>query len=256
MQLTRPLLFLDCETTGVDPVADRLIELGIVVVKTDWTVTEWCQRFNPGMPIPPASTEIHGITDEMVAGCPPFDSFAAKIAAGMKGKDLCGYGLWRLDIPIIDESLRRCGLRLDLTGVQVIDAFGIFSKKEPRKLEDAVRKYCGREHTGAHGAAADAAATRDVLMGQLSMYGDLAAMDLESLANFSRIGDYKYADLAGKLYYDAENFVCYAFGKNKGTRVIDEPGFAEWCLRQRNPGFPGSTCEVLVEELRKMEGGL
>lgn len=256
MQLLRPLAFLDLEATGLDCVADRILEIGVVVLHPDGQAKSWRQSFNPGFPIPAASTEIHGITDEMVAGCPPFSDFAAKILAGLSGKDIAGYNLWRLDLPLLDTELRLCGLKLDLTGVQVIDAFGIFSKKEPRKLEDAVRKYCGREHTGSHGAAADAAATRDVLMGQLAMYGDLAAMDLESLANFSRIGDYKYADLAGKLYYDAEGFVCYAFGKNKGTRVIDEPGFAEWCLRQRNPGFPGSTCEVLLEELRKMEGGL
>lgn len=256
MQLTRPLAIFDIESTGLDVVADRIVEFAVRVLHPDGQISNWCQRFNPGITIKPEATEKHHITDADVANCPPFREFAAKILAGLKGKDIGVYNGWRMDIPILDEEARRCGLCLDLTGVRVIDAFGIFSKKEPRTLADAVRKYCGREPEKSHAAQSDAEDTMDVLWGQLKMYPDLAALDLDKLAEFSRVGDYKYADLAGKLYYDKAGDVCYAFGKHRGTRVIDEPGFAEWCLRQSNPGFPGSTCEVLVEVLQKMEGGL
>lgn len=243
MKLLRPLCFLDLESTGVDPVKDRIVELGVVVLHPDGQRTQFCKRFNPGIPIPKEATEIHGITDAMVADCPPFATLARGILAGLQNKDIGTYNGRRLDLPLLDEELRRCRLKLDLTGVHVIDCFGIFSKKEPRKLEDAVRRYCGREHDGAHGAGADAEATLDVFLGQLAAHEDIAAMDLAGMASFSQISEQKYADLAGKLYFDAEGFICYAFGKRKDQRVKDEPGYADWMLNKAD--FPGSTCDVL-----------
>jgi DNA polymerase-3 subunit epsilon len=249
MTITRPLACIDTETTGVDPVTDRIIEFGVTVLHPDGTRTKWESRFNPGMPIPPEATEIHGITDADVADAPRFSELAAKIHRGLQGKDLAGYSLRSLDLPVIDEEMRRCGLKLDLTGVNVIDAAAIFFNKEPRNLEAAVLKYCGRSHEEAHGAAADADATLDVLFGQLAVYGDLAAMDLTALSAFSRRGDNEPVDLAGKLYRDKEGFMCYAFGKAKGARVKDDTGFAYWMLRQSSPPFPGNTCEILRKEL-------
>lgn len=244
MNLSRPIAFIDTESTGVDPVKDRILEIGVAVLHPDGVRNHevFTRRFNPGMAIPPAATEIHGITDEDVKDCPRFAESATGIWRGLQGKDLAGYNLRRFDLPILDEELRRSGLKLDLTGVQVIDCFGIFSKKEPRKLEDAVRRYCGREHAGAHGAASDADVTVDVLLGQLEAYEDLAKMDLSELASYSNVQDLKYADLAQKLYFDDEGKVCYAFGKHKDCRVRDRMNYAEWMLANN---FPGSTCDVL-----------
>lgn len=250
MKLARPIAFLDVESTGVDPVKDRIIEIGVVVLSETGKGAEWVQRFNPGMPIPADSTEIHGITDADVADKPPFSDFAHKIARGFIGKDLAGYNLRRLDLPIIDEELRRCRLKLDLTGVHVIDSFGIFSKKEPRKLEDAVRRYCKREHEGAHGAASDASATLDVFLAQVEEYEDLRGMAIDKIAEFSRMGEQVYADIAGKLYFDKDGDVCYAFGKYKDAKVKDQPGYADWMISK---DFPGSTCEVLKSVLSQME---
>ena len=150
---------------------------------------------------------------------------------------------------MLDEELRRCGLKLDLSDVEVIDCFGIFSKKEPRTLTDAVKKYTGQEHAGAHGAWADAVVLDSVLAGQLAMYPDLAALNLEKLAEYSRIGDVVYADLAGKLYYDADGDMCFAFGKAKDRKVRDDPGYARWMMSR---DFPGSTRDALAEELERL----
>lgn len=248
MTIDRPIVFLDLETTGTDPVADRIIEIGVSVVKSDMERTRWSCRFNPGMPIPAAATAVHGITDEMVAGCPTFAEKAVKILSWIQGKDLAGYNLMRFDLPMLDEEARRCGYRIDLAGIRVIDVAGIFFKKESRKLEDAVRRYCGREHEGAHGAQADSDATADVLFGQLREYPDLAAMSLDELAAFSRTSDQTPVDLAGKLYRDAAGFVCYGFGKNKDKRVLDDHSYANWMLKSN---FPGSTLDALDVELRR-----
>lgn len=247
MNLDRPLCFLDIESTGTDPVLDRIIELGVSIIKpgADERV-RWESRFNPGIPIPPAATAVHCITDIDVADCQPFSERAAHIHKALQGKDLAGYNLWRFDLPILDEELRRCGYKLDLRGVRVVDCFGIFSKKEPRKLEDAVRRYCGRDPLAAHSASADAEDTAEVLLGQLATYPDLDAMNMDDLAAFSWMSDQKPADLAGKLYRDAEGHLRYAFGKWKDQRVLDQQSYACWMLSK---DFPGSTKEVLTAEL-------
>ena len=244
MKFERPIIFLDTETTGVDPVKDRIVELGIVVILPDMTCRRWVQRFNPEMPIPAEATEVHHIKDTDVAGCPIFREWAQRVVAAFKGKDIAGYNLWRLDLPIIDEELRRCGLKLDLDGVRVIDCFGIFSKKEPRKLEDAVRRYCGRDHDGAHGAGADAMATYDVFLGQMSAYPDLDGLGLEKVAEYSRMSEFRPADVAGKLYYDKDGNLRFGFGKNKDKLVCENLDYVDWMLRKGN--FPGSTCEMLL----------
>ena len=245
------LLFIDLESTGVDPVRDRIIELGIVTFR-DGERHRWWQRFNPGVPIPAEATAIHGITDADVADCPPFAAFAGKIHRGLLDRHICGYNLRRLDLPLADEEMRRCGYKLDLSRVHVIDAFAIFAKKEPRTLSDAVRRYCGREHEGAHGATADAEATLDVLLGELAAYPDLAEMDLAALAAYARMSERQEVDLAGKLYRNADGAVCYAFGKHKDRTVADEPGYAEWILRCQDPPFPGSTRDALEAELTRI----
>jgi DNA polymerase-3 subunit epsilon len=248
--LTRPIAFIDVESTGVDVVNDRIVEFGASILRPDGSRTPWVQRFNPGIPIPAAATEVHGITDADVDTCPKFSDWATRLAAALAGKDLAGYNLRRMDLPMLDEEFRRCGMNLNLDGVRIIDCFGIFSKKEPRKLEDAVRRYCGREHDGAHGAGADAVATVDVFLGQMDAYPELGAMPLEEVAAYSLVGDVKYADIAAKLYFDADGDVCYAFGKYKDRKVIEEWGYAEWMLSR---DFPGSTCDVLRAELDKLQ---
>ena len=248
MKLDRPLIVLDMETTGVDPCIDRIIEMGVVVLFPDGTRSNgWRQRFNPGIQIPEAATEVHGIRDEDVAAEPRFADLSKKIHRAMNGRDIAGYNLRRLDLPILDEELRRCDLKLDLESVRIIDAFGIYQNKEPRQLANAVRLFCGRDHDGAHGALADAIATADVLEGQLERYEDLAGMDLDSLAAFSRYGEVDYIDLAGKIYRDKDGFARWNFSKNKDQRVIDDLGFANWVLKK---DFPGNTKDAVWAELQ------
>lgn len=243
MKLERSICFLDTETTGLNPITDRIIEFAAVVLNPDGTRSEWVQRFNPGIPILSEATEIHHITDADVADCPPFSAHARQINLALQGKDLGGYNLRRFDLQILDTEMRRCGMKLNMDGVHVIDCYGIFAKRESRKLEDAVRRYCGREHVDAHGSLADAGATADVFWGQLQAYPDLAAMDLSTLAEFSQADEVKYADLAGKLYYDGDGHICYAFGQHKDCKVKDQIGFAKWCLSK---DFHGSTKDVLL----------
>ncbi len=252
--LARPLCAWDCETTGVDAVLDRLCSLGVTVLNPDHTRRRWETLINPEIPIPPEVTAIHGITDEMVKDAPKFRDIAQKFVAGLAGKDFLLYNGRRLDLPVVDESLRREGLKLNLEGVRVIDAFGIFSKKERRDLSTFVEKFTGRSHEGAHGAAADAEGTLDGWLGMMGEYPDIQAMSLDEQATYCLYGDDPDrlpADLAGKLYLkDGE--VYFGFGKSKDKRVADDPGYASWILRATDPPFPGSTRDCLRAELNRL----
>ncbi len=252
MRLDRPLLTLDVETTGIDPSLDRVIELGVSVLHPDGTVKPkgWSVRINPGIPIPAASTAIHGITDEDVKDCQPFSWFAPKLHTSMQDKDIATYNGRRLDLPIIDEEFRRCGMKLDLTGVRIIDAAGIFFKREPRDLSAAVERYCGRKLEGAHGAGQDADATLDVLLGQCAAYPDLDSMSLDDIATYSRMSENEPVDIAGRLYRCPEGHMRFSFGKNKDKKILDELGYCRWMLEKGS--FPGSTLDALREEIGRV----
>lgn len=252
--LERPLVALDTETTGVDPVLDRLVSIGVVVLNPDGTRKKWETLLNPEMPIPQGASEIHGIGDSDVANAPKFRDIAAGFSKALRDKDLLLYNGRRLDLPIIDEEFRRCGSRLDLTGIRVIDAFTVFQKREPRDLSAFVRRYSGRSHEGAHGAAADSEGTLDGYLGCLGEYEDLRAMTLDEQAQHSMHGDdpdREPCDLAGKLYRKG-GAVYYAFGKAKDCTVQSDPGYAYWILKCDNPPFPGSTRDALKAELARL----
>ena len=123
-------------------------------------------------------------------------------------------------------------------------------KKEERDLSAAVRRFCKREHQGAHGARADAEAALDVFLGQREEFDDLAAMSIADVHAYSLMSEHEPVDIAGKLYRDAEGFVCFAFGKNKDKRVSEQKGYALWCLKK---DFPGSTLDALDAELSRLE---
>lgn len=247
--MKRPLVSIDLETTGVDPLVDRIVEIALIRSDGEYELQK-CWLVNPGVPIPAEATMIHAITDHDVCCCPPFKAIADEVLAVLDGADIVGYNLRRLDLPMLDEELRRCGCKLYLAGVQVIDCYGIFAKQHPRRLEDAVRLYCGRDHTDAHGALADAQATLDVLNGQIGADPALAKMTAAELAAYSRPEGLDYADLAGKLYRDKDGDLRFAFGKAKDVKVRNDLGYADWMMHKAS--FPGNTIDVLIEELDRL----
>lgn len=250
MILSRSLAVIDLETTDADPATCAIFEYGLVVLRPDGTRKSGSMRFKPWKPITPEVEVLTGVTNDMVAACPPFSGFAHKIHASLQGKDLAGYNLSRFDLCCLDEELRRCSLKLSLDGVGVIDAYSIFVKKSPRDLSAAVKTYCGRDHEKAHSAKADAEATLDVLFGQLAAYEDLGAMSVEELAAFSR-GDNEMVDLAGKLYRDKEGHMRFSFGAHRDQRIQDRAQYCSWMLSPK-ASFPGSTLDALSEELHRL----
>src|SRR3954451_15710347 len=171
--LERPLAVLDLETTGIDTKIDRIVEVSVLKLSPGGQFDHRTRRVNPGVPIPPEDTAIHGITDDDVADCPAFRAIAPGLAKFLDGCDLCGFNILKYDLRLLAAEDNRAGLSFPGAGRRVIDACHIFHKREPRDLTAAYRFYCGLDHEGAHGAAADVLATAAVLDAQVVRYGDL-----------------------------------------------------------------------------------
>lgn len=233
LKLDRPLVVFDIESTGVNVLQDRIIELAAVRVEPDGTETARCWLLNPERPIPPETTAIHGITDEMVRDCPTFREKADDIEMFFRGCDLSGFNCDRFDIPCLEEEFARVGLNFNAGARRHVDVQRIYHRKEPRDLSAAVRFYCGRDHAGAHGAEADARATLDVLKAQLARYEDLPR-ETAALDEYLVPRDPLNADRAGLLRW-TNGKLCVNFGKKKGVPLTDlflhERNWLGWFVR-------------------------
>lgn len=232
LNLTRPLVFFDLETTGTNISTDRIVEISLVKLMPDGKVIEKTRRLNPEMHIPEAATAIHGITDEDVAEMPTFRQIGNSLAQLLTGCDIAGYNSNRFDIPLLDQEFERANINFDLSKARMIDVQTIYHKKEPRTLVAAYRYYCGKELEGAHGALADTRATMDVLLAQLERYDDVPC-EVGALAKYASPN--RNVDIMGRLIYDENNREVINFGKHKGHLAEEvltkEPGYYSWIMQ-------------------------
>jgi DNA polymerase-3 subunit epsilon len=204
---------------------------------------------------PKQASDIHGITNEMVANEPPFKELAQKVYNLIKDSDLGGFNSNRFDIPLLAEELLRAEIDFDMKKAMSVDVQTIFHKKEKRTLEAAYKFYCNKDLDGAHSAEADTNATYEVLKAQLNKYDDLEN-DVAYLSDFSSHQD--FADFAGYIGYNKDGVEIFSFGKHKGKKVDDvmenEPGYFGWLL---NADFPLYTKKVLTRiKLQKLNNKL
>lgn len=232
LNLKNPAVVFDLETTGVSLVHDRIIEISILKVHPDGLEETKTRRINPGRPIPPESTAVHGITDEDVQDCPTFDQVAKSLYQWIEGCDIIGFNSIRFDVPMLVEELLRAGVQVDLSRRKLIDVQTIYHKMERRNLEAAYRFYCGKTLVGAHSAEADTRATYEVLMAQLDRYPEELTNDMEALAEISRYNN--NVDFAGMLIYNEHGKEVINFGKYRGRLLADvlakDPGYYAWVM--------------------------
>lgn len=244
LNLKRPIIFFDLETTGTSITHDRIVEISYIKIMPDGREFTHSMRVNPGMPIPPASTAVHHITDEMVADCPRFEQIAHDLHAVFVDSDIAGYNSNKFDVPLLIEEFGRAGINFQVKGRNFVDVQNIFHKMEQRTLVAAYRFYCGKELENAHSALADTRATYEVLQSQLDRYPDLEN-DMEKLADFSRSG--RSLDLAARIVLDDNDVPVFNFGKHKGRPVEDvfrrERSFYAWVMQA---DFPKNTKDVLT----------
>ncbi len=241
----RPIVFLDFEATGTDPFVDRAVSLALIRYEPGVKGQTWYDLFNPECPIPPETTDVHGITDEMVKDKLTFKSRAREILPWFEDADLGGYNILKYDLPMLVTEFERAGFKFPWRDRLVIDPSNIFRKKYPRDLTAALKEFCGEEMEGAHNALADTAATARIFAGQLQKFDDLRAMTMEELHKFSEMEP--CVDLARKIGVNKDGEPIFNFGKSRGKRVLDDVGFANWMLRS---DFPQDTKECLGKILR------
>ncbi|MDP4270729.1 MAG: 3'-5' exonuclease [Bacteroidota bacterium] len=252
LNLRNPLVFFDLETTGTNPVTDRIVEICYLKVNPNGTEESKTILVNPGMPIPAQATAIHGISDADVANYPTFKEVAKNLARDIEGCDLAGYNSNRFDIPLLAEEFLRADVDIDLSKRKFVDVQTIFHKMEQRTLSAALKFYCNQELEDAHSAEADTKATYEVLKAQLDRYPNLQN-DVIYLSEFSAHN--KNVDFAGRFIYDDKGVEIFNFGKYKGKPVAEvlknDLGYYGWMM---NGDFSLHTKKVLTNiKLRELK---
>ncbi|CAM1349236.1 exonuclease domain-containing protein [Tenacibaculum halocynthiae] len=250
LNLKKPIVFFDLETTGISIATDRIVEISILKVFPNGNKESKTWLVNPEIEIPEASTAIHGITNEKVVTEPTFKDLSVKINEMIEGCDLAGFNSNRFDIPLLAEELMRVGIDFDMTNRKAIDVQVIFHKKEQRTLSAGYKFYCGKDLKGAHSAEADTLATYEILLAQLSKYDDIGNT-VEELSEFS--SHTQRADFAGFILFNDDKQEIFSFGKYKGRLVEDvlkeNPGYNSWI---QNADFPLYTKKVLRQIKERM----
>jgi DNA polymerase III subunit epsilon len=245
LQLTRPIAFIDLETTGVNLSTDRIVELAIVKIMPDGTRIAKRRLINPQMAIPTASSDIHGITDDMVKDAPTFKQMSNEIKQFLENCDLGGYNSNRFDIPLLMEEFLRSDIDVDLSTRRMVDVQHIFYTMQPRTLTAAYEFYCGKELVGAHGAEADINATIEVMEAQLTKYEKLGNT-VDSI--LSCIGEEKLVDYARRFSYNEKGEEIFNFGKYKNMTAAEvfkkDPHYYDWMMKG---DFPMHTKKKVTE---------
>ena len=248
LNLTRPLIFFDLETTGVNIHTDRIVEISCVKVKPDGTYTEYVQRLNPEMPIPAAATAVHHISDADVKDMPRFSDIAPGLMRAFDDCDIAGFNSNKFDIPLLMKEFERAGMQFSIKGRRLVDVQTIYHRLEQRTLSAAYKFYCGKNLDGAHSAMADTLATYEVLKAQLDRYPetDEFGNDVDKLAHFSIQGG--NLDLGGRISRNEQGEAIFNFGKYKGRSVAEtfrkEPSYYSWMMQG---DFAKDTKDIITE---------
>ena len=244
LNLVKPIIFFDLETTGTDFSKDRIVEICYIKVFPDGREVEYTKRINPEMHIPEGASAVHGIYDADVKDCPTFKEVAREIANEFEGCDVAGFNSNRFDLPMLAEEFLRAQVDIDLSRLRAIDVQVLYHKREPRTLSAAYKFYCGETLEDAHSALADTRATYNVLKAQLDHYDDMPN-DIEALSKESAFTN--NVDFAGRIVYDDNGREVFNFGKYKGIpvdAVLDrDPSYYSWMM---NGDFSLNTKQVLT----------
>ncbi len=251
LKLTRPIAFFDLEATGLDKEKDRIVEIGICKLFPDGSRESKTKRINPGIPIPKQSSDIHGITDDMVKDCPTFSQLAKGLLEYLEGCDIGGYNSNSYDLPMLYNHFLREGINWDYHSFFKIDAGNIFKIKEARTLSAAVKFYCNRDMENAHNAGADIDETVNVFLAQLERYDDLpdTLEELELFCNY----DKKFLDLSGKFTFDDDGDVVFNFGPERGKKAVENLSLVNWILGKDFSTDTKNICRDILNGLYNKE---
>ena len=250
LNLKRPLVVFDLESTGLNITEDRIIELSYVKVYPNGQEESKTFRFNPEKVIPQQAIDVHHITNEMLEGEPTFKQRAHEIARVFEGSDIAGFNSNHFDIPLLAQEMSKAGINFDPSQHKFIDVQTIYHKREKRDLEAACIFYCGHPMENHHSAADDAKTTLEVLKAQLDHYANDAEPlknDVDFLSQYSSHN--RNVDLAGRIVYNEQKQPMFNFGKHKGKTVEEvftklDFGYYDWMMKS---DFAENTKQVITK---------
>jgi DNA polymerase-3 subunit epsilon len=264
IKLTRPIIFLDIEATGLNIGSDRIVEICLLKINPDQTTEIRTDRINPGIPIPEHVSKIHGIYDKDVAEAPTFKEMAPLLLRFIGNADFAGYNSNKFDMPLLAEEFLRAEADFDLEGRRLVDVQNIFHFMEPRTLSAAYKFYCQKPLENAHSAQSDVIATYEVFKAQLQKYEGAILEDdkgntyqpvVNDIAKLSELSARsKNVDLAGRIVYNDKGLEVFSFGKHKDKSVVEvftrEPSYYSWMMQG---DFPLYTKKVITKIRLKMK---
>ena len=256
LNLRKPIVFFDLETTGLDICRDRIVEISMLKVLPSGEEIIKTMRINPTVPIPLETSFIHNIYDDDIKDAPTFAKVAHQVDAFLKGCDLAGYNLIKFDIPLLAEEFLRVDIDFDIANRAIVDVCRIFHQMEQRTLAAAYKFYCEKPLDNAHSAEADTIATYEILKAQLDRYEQVSTTDPDCKEEFPVTNDmqklHKFtfqntADLSGRIVFNAAGKEVFNFGKYKNVPVEEvftkEPHYYDWMMKG---DFPLYTKKVLT----------
>lgn len=248
LKLEKPLVFYDLETTGVDPLKDKIVEISALKIDVDGSKQQVTKRMNPEIQISPSAQETHGISNEDVAGEPIFKSFAKGIKKFMEGCDLAGFNSDHFDNQILMREFEECGIPFPDPDMKSLDIMKLERKLTSSALGATYKRYTGEELDGAHGAEADTAATALIFEHQLQKLTN-EGVEINSIDDVIQVYQEgkRPVDMLGKVYEkDGEWY--WSFGKNRDKALRDNIGYVKWAL---SADFPQNVKDVLNQYLDK-----
>ncbi len=264
IKLTKPLIFIDLEATGLSIGADRIVEISMLKLNIDNSIEKMTERVNPEMPIPAQVSKIHGIYDQDVANARTFKQLAPELLRFISNADFAGFNSNKFDLPMLAEEFLRAEADFDLEGRRMVDVQNIFHFMEPRNLSAAYKFYCNKSLENAHSAEADVTATFEIFKSQLERYEGVTMVDDKGNEYCPVVNDVnaltqlttrsRNVDLAGRIVYNENNEEVFSFGKHKDKTVVEvftkEPSYYSWMM---NGDFPLYTKRVITKIRLRMK---
>jgi len=254
MELSKPIVFFDLETTGLNQKTDRIIEICMIKENSDGTSEELYSKFNPfPVEVSHEAEMVHGMSSEDLMNEPSFSEKAKDILKFIEGCDIGGYNILYFDIPMLFEELYRCGLPYDFKKHTIYDSYKIWTASESRTLTGAVKRYLGESHVHAHSAKGDVEVTARILKSQFQVYADQYGSPQEMALVTSEMG--KKVDFAGKFGRNENNQIVITFGKHKDKTVqqvySEDQGYLQWMYEKAE--FPTETKLIARNIYAKLE---
>lgn len=251
--LSRPIAFIDLETTGFSPVSARIVEIGVLKIMPGGRKHQYYATLDPEVGIPPEATKVHGITNNNVAGKPNFKEVAPRLARLLADCDFAGFNIISFDLPFLHEEFRRAGVPFSLENRRVVDVKNIYHLKERRDLSAAYKYYCGANHEKAHSAFEDARVCWKVLEGQLNKYEDLPDT-IDGLCDFCTKDDKGHCFVDSGRWFETKNGKPhFTKGKHSGQPLEEvartEPDYLDWML---GADIPEDTALLVARAMRAM----